>query len=174
MGSDIDVSNGLLEVFRSPASALSPALGCPYGVVAFTALRSDPATCAFAEFTQFNPVAADAAQPDILWHVELVAIIVVHVFTSSVNDAAGISRCFDHFTGSDFLYANLALVGDGMELLGCTKIPLYDDTIAYGKFPHARLLWGCGMLPVWALYSSLIVSPTNLTHSVYRKATLSQ
>ena len=50
MGSDIDVSNGLLEVFRSPASALSSALGCPYGVVAFTALRCDPAACAFAEF----------------------------------------------------------------------------------------------------------------------------
>jgi hypothetical protein len=50
MGSDIDVSNGLLEVFRSSASALSPALGCPYGVVAFTALRSDAATCAFTEF----------------------------------------------------------------------------------------------------------------------------
>ena len=48
--SDIDVSNGLLKVFRSPASALSSALGCPYGVVAFTALRSDAAACAFAEF----------------------------------------------------------------------------------------------------------------------------
>ena len=50
MGSDIDVSNGLLEVFRSPASALSSALGRPYGVVAFTALRCDRAACAFAEF----------------------------------------------------------------------------------------------------------------------------
>ena len=124
MGSDIDVSNGLLKVFRSPASALSSALGCPYGVVAFTAFRCDPAASAFAEFTQFNPVAADAAQPDILWHVELVAIIVVHAFTSSVNNAEGISHCVAHFTGSDLMHANLDLVGDGMELLGCAKIPL--------------------------------------------------
>jgi len=31
MGSDIDVSNGLLKVFRSPANALSSTLGRPYG-----------------------------------------------------------------------------------------------------------------------------------------------
>jgi len=53
-----------------------------------------------------------------------VAIIVVPVFTPSVNDAAGISHCFAHFTGSDLMHANLALVGDGMELLGCATIPL--------------------------------------------------
>ena len=51
----------------------------------------------------------------LLWHVELVAIIVAHVFTSSVNDSAGISNCFAHFTGSDLMHAKLALVGDGME-----------------------------------------------------------
>ena len=110
MGSDIDVSNGLLEVFRSPASALSSALGCPYGVVAFTAFtafRCDPAACAFSEFAQFNPVAADAAQPDILWHVELVSIIVIHAFTSSVNDAAGIQMLITHHTGSDSFTANI-------------------------------------------------------------------
>ena len=107
--SDIDVSNGLLKVFRSPASALSSALGCPYGVVAFTALRSDPATCAFAEFAEFNPVAADAAQPDILWHVELVAIIVVHALISRMNDAARIQMLITHHTGSDSFTANMAV-----------------------------------------------------------------
>ncbi|MDB4664699.1 hypothetical protein OAE63_01740 [bacterium] len=107
MGSDIDVSDGLLKIFRSPANALSSSLGCPHRVVAFTALRCDPAARAFTEFAQFNPVAAYATKPHILSYVELVAIIVVHVFTSSVNDAAGIPACLPHFTGSDWMHTNL-------------------------------------------------------------------
>ena len=75
--------------------------------MAFTTLRCDPAACAFTDFAQFNPVAANAAQPDILWHVELLAIIVIHGFTSSVNDAAGIHDCFAHFTGSNWLHTKL-------------------------------------------------------------------
>lgn len=55
------------------------------------------------------------------------------------------------------MYTNLVCLAMPWSYLAA----LYDDTAAYGTFPRAQLWWGSGMLPVWGLFPSLSVLPTN-------------
>ena len=142
--------------------------------MAFTALRCDPAACTFTESAQFNPGAANTAKPDILWHVKLMPIIVVHGFTSSVNDAAGIHDCFAHFTGSNWLHTKLVCLAMTSSYVAvrrycCTTMPFHAGL---SRASVSGGVAGCCLYGVY-LYPQRYCRRTK-PNSVDGEATLSQ